>query len=171
MKLERRKFHYQGYYNSIQGCPVPCECVLEYVEPIEAEALEQENATLRKRNEELERLVDPFGNAPGGSTPEGKIALLQNHLWSSECLRKDDEEIFGKEIAIKDARIAELEKRVEELELAVERATANMIAAQNRAAELEQALREIKGMEVWSGFREGFCKMKYIAKKALEAKG
>jgi hypothetical protein len=64
MKLERRKFHYQGYYNSIHGCPVPCECVLEYIEPIEVEALE----------------------------------------------------------------------------LAVERATANMVAAQNRAAELEKEL-------------------------------
>jgi hypothetical protein len=64
MKLERRKFKYQSYYNSIQGYPVPCECVLEYIEPLEAEALE----------------------------------------------------------------------------LAVERATANMVAAQNRVAELEKAL-------------------------------
>jgi hypothetical protein len=37
-----------------------------------------------------------------------------------------------------------------------------------RIKELEKALREIKGMEVCSGFREGFCKMKYIAKRALE---
>jgi hypothetical protein len=47
MKLERRKFKFQSYYNSIQGYPMPCECVLEYVEPFEAEALE-------KRVEELE---------------------------------------------------------------------------------------------------------------------
>jgi len=47
MRLERRKFKYQGYYNSTMGYPVPCECVLEYIEPIEAEALE-------KRVEELE---------------------------------------------------------------------------------------------------------------------
>jgi hypothetical protein len=73
MKLERRKFIYQGYYNSTQGYPVPCECVLEYIEPIEAERLE----------------------------------------------------------------------------LAVERATANMVAAQNRAAELEKALRE-KDIEIES---------------------
>ena len=69
MKLERRKFKYQGYYNSIQGYPVPCECVLDYVDPIEAEALE----------------------------------------------------------------------------LAVERATANMVAAQNRVAELEAQLAETEG--------------------------
>jgi hypothetical protein len=50
MKLERRKFLYQGYYNSIQGHLVPCDCVLEYVEPIEVEALE-------KRIEELEEQV------------------------------------------------------------------------------------------------------------------
>ena len=68
MKLERRKFHYQGYYNSIQGCLVPCDCVLEYVEPIEAEALE-------KRVEELEKALretalmpcDCFRNSGCGS--------------------------------------------------------------------------------------------------------
>jgi hypothetical protein len=37
---------------------------------------------------------------------------------------------------------------IEALELAVERATANMVAAQNRAAELEEAMREISEMEV-----------------------
>jgi multidrug resistance efflux pump len=37
----------------------------------------------------------------------------------------------------------------EELELAVERATANMVAAQNRAAELEKALNE-KDIEIES---------------------
>jgi hypothetical protein len=134
MKLERRKFKYQGYYNSIRGCPVPCECVLEYVEPLEAERLETavERATtnmvaaqnrvaeLEKRVEELERLEDPFENAPGGSTPEGKIALLQNHLWSSECLRKADAEILGKEIAIKDARIERLKRACSILYFGVE---------------------------------------------------
>jgi hypothetical protein len=50
MKLKRHKFKYQGYYNSNQGYPAPCECVLEYVEPIEAEALE-------KRVVELETLL------------------------------------------------------------------------------------------------------------------
>jgi hypothetical protein len=103
MKLERRKFIYQGYYNSTQGYPVPCECVLEYVEPIEAEALE---------------------------------------------------------------------KRVEELELAVERATINMIAAQNRVAELEKALREIALMPC-DCFRNsgcGSCSARE-ALKTLEAKG
>ncbi len=69
MKLQRHKFIYQGYYNSNMGYPVPCECVLEYVEPLEAEALE----------------------------------------------------------------------------LAVERATANMVAAQNRVAELEAQLAETEG--------------------------
>jgi hypothetical protein len=96
MKLERRKFHYQGYYNSIQGCLVPCECVLDYVEPIEAEALE----------------------------------------------------------------------------LAVERATTNMVAAQNRAAELEKALREIALMPCVC-FRNcecGGCSARE-ALKTLEAKG
>ena len=53
MKLERRKFHYQGYYNSNQGYPVPCECVLEYVEPIEAEALEKRVEELEKENKAL----------------------------------------------------------------------------------------------------------------------
>lgn len=53
MKLERRKFKYQGYYNSIQGYPVPCECVLEYVEPLEAEELEKRVEELEKENEFL----------------------------------------------------------------------------------------------------------------------
>jgi hypothetical protein len=39
---------------------------------------------------------------------------------------------------------------IEKLELAVERATANMIAAQNRVAELEEALRQIRCKEVLS---------------------
>ena len=92
MKLERRKFKYQGYYNSTQGCPVPCECVLEYVEPIEAE----------------------------------------------------------------------------KLELAVERATANMVAAQNRAAELEKALRECEEQSHLQG--PCWVEIGAIVKKALGVK-
>ena len=94
MKLERRRLTYQGYYNSTMGYPVPCECVLEYIEPIEAEALE----------------------------------------------------------------------------LAVERATANMIAAQNRAAELEKALREIASSDSKYSPCDCWC-MICIAVKALEEKG
>ena len=55
MKLERRKFIYQGYYNSTMGYPVPCECVLEYIEPIEAEALENRVEKLEKA---LRKIVD-----------------------------------------------------------------------------------------------------------------
>jgi len=95
MKLERRKFIYQGYYNSTQGYPVPCECVLEYVEPIEAERLE----------------------------------------------------------------------------LAVERATANMVSAQNRVAELENALREIADKPFAMCYYTEQCDCaKCVATKALEAK-
>jgi hypothetical protein len=90
MKLERRKFRYQGYYNSALGYAVPCECVLEYVEPSEAEALE----------------------------------------------------------------------------LAVERATANMIAAQNRVAELEKALREIGDLDC-ECFEDENCAV-CLARLALE---
>jgi hypothetical protein len=36
---------------------VPCECVLEYVEPIEAEALEAKCCALEKRVEELESCI------------------------------------------------------------------------------------------------------------------
>jgi hypothetical protein len=96
MKLERRKFIYQGYYNSNMGYPVPCECVLEYIDPIEAETLE----------------------------------------------------------------------------LAVERATANMVAAQNRVAELEKALRDVALMPC-DCFRNsgcGSCSARE-ALKALEKKG
>ncbi len=56
MKLERRKFKYQGYYNSTQGYPVPCECVLEYIEPIEAETLETCIAELENENKTLLQL-------------------------------------------------------------------------------------------------------------------
>jgi hypothetical protein len=57
MKLERRKFHYQGYYNSALGYPVPCECVLDYVDPIEVEALEKRVEELEKENKRLQALV------------------------------------------------------------------------------------------------------------------
>jgi hypothetical protein len=52
------------------------------------------------------------------------------------------------------------------LELAVERATANMVAAQNRAAELEKALRAIADYPYGCE-----CGGPCIAKEALEAKG
>jgi hypothetical protein len=52
----------------------------------------------------------------------------------------------------------------EALELAVERATANMISAQNRAAELEKALQDV--------YDEGDCViMRKIIKRVLGAKG
>jgi hypothetical protein len=64
MRLERRKFKFQGYYNSIQGYPVPYEGVLEYVEPFEAEALEAKVCdleakccALEKRAAELEKAM------------------------------------------------------------------------------------------------------------------
>ena len=51
----------------------------------------------------------------------------------------------------------------EALELAVERATANMVAAQNRAAELEKALQDV--------YDEGDCViMRKIIKRVLEVK-
>jgi hypothetical protein len=66
MKLERRKFKYQGYYNSAQGYPVPCECVLEYVEPLEVEMLEAKVFDLEKRVDALQKVlsdVADFANA------------------------------------------------------------------------------------------------------------
>jgi hypothetical protein len=53
----------------------------------------------------------------------------------------------------------------EALELAVERATANMVAAQNRAAELEKALREMRRCAATTC---EYCHA--IATEALEAK-
>jgi len=75
---------------------------------------------------------------------------------------------------------ATLETTVKEKESAVERATANMIAAQNRVAELEKALRDI--VERHEGEYSCDCEEDdeddviilcdaCIAKKALEAKG
>jgi hypothetical protein len=55
----------------------------------------------------------------------------------------------------------------EALELAVERATANMVAAQNRVAELEKALREI--VRIGELLNNG--PIIFTAEKALEAKG
>jgi hypothetical protein len=60
----------------------------------------------------------------------------------------------------------------EALKLAVERATANMVAAQNRAAELEGALRDVALMPC-DCFRNsgcGSCSARE-ALKALETKG
>jgi hypothetical protein len=68
--------------------------------------------------------------------------------------------------------IAERDARIEALELAVERATANMVAAQNRAAELEKALRDVALMPC-DCFRNsgcGSCSARE-ALKTLEAKG
>jgi cell division protein FtsB len=67
------------------------------------------------------------------------------------------------------ARLQALEKRVEELELAVERATANMIAAQNRAVELEKALRECEEQSCLQG--PCWEEIGAIVKKALGVKG
>jgi hypothetical protein len=72
-----------------------------------------------------------------------------------------------------------LEKRVAELELAVERATTNMVAAQNRAAELEKALRECHGCHTFPTVCANIVDMffhqlfpnEYNPHKALEAKG
>jgi len=56
-----------------------------------------------------------------------------------------------------------LKERIAELKLAVERATANMVAAQNRAAELEKALQDV--------YDEGDCViMRKIIKRVLEVK-
>jgi hypothetical protein len=60
--------------------------------------------------------------------------------------------------------------RIERLETAVERATANMVAAQNRVAELEKALKKIASFDgKYNACDCGYC-MICIAKEALEAK-
>ena len=60
---------------------------------------------------------------------------------------------------------------IEKLELAVERATANMVSAQNRVAELEKALQEIIEHAEDYGHREGVCDdVINMGTKALEGK-
>jgi len=80
-------------------------------------------------------------------------------------------DIFYQKDVVKFETCAECSS-IAELELAVERATANMVAAQNRAAELEKALRDVALMPC-DCFRNsgcGSCSARG-ALKTLEAKG